>query len=86
MAVFSASQTFINSDPTFAAAGDLIYGTANDAATVLAVGCENQMLTVSSCGLPEWVSCVTIPGNLTVEGTSTGTGDHSIAFGMAVFS
>ena len=71
MAVFSASQTFINSDPTFAAAGDLIYGTANDASTVLAVGCENQMLTVSACGLPEWVSCVTIPGNLVVEGTTT---------------
>ena len=86
MAVFSASQSFVSSDPTFDAAGDLLYGTANDAATVLAVGCENQMLTVSSCGLPEWVSCVTIPGNLTVEGTSTGTGDHSIAFGMAVFS
>ena len=71
MAVFSASQTFINSDPTFAAAGDLIYGTANDASTVLTVGCENQMLTVSACGLPEWVSCVTIPGNLVVEGTTT---------------
>jgi len=71
MAVFSASQTFVSSDPTFDAAGDLLYGTANDAATVLTVGCENQILTVSACGLPEWVSCLTIPGDLTVEGTTT---------------
>jgi len=71
MAVFSASQSFVSSDPTFDAAGDLLYGTANDAATVLTVGCENQILTVSACGLPEWVSCLTIPGDLTVEGTTT---------------
>jgi hypothetical protein len=71
MAVFSASQTFINTDPTFAAAGDIIYGTANDASAVLSIGSNNQMLQVSACGLPEWVSCVTIPGDLVVEGTTT---------------
>ena len=66
MAVFSAGTPTIASDPTFDAPGDLIYGTAADNAAALTVGTAGELLQVI-CGLPQWQSCITIPGDVIVE-------------------
>ena len=66
MAVFSAGTPTIASDPTFDAPGDLIYGTSADNAAALTVGTAGELLQVI-CGLPQWQSCITLPGDLIVE-------------------
>ena len=66
MAVFSAGTPTIASDPTFDAPGDLIYGTSADNAAALTVGTAGELLQVI-CGLPQWQSCITIPGDVIVE-------------------
>ena len=74
MAVFSAGTPTIASDPTFDAPGDLIYGTAADNSAALSVGTTNELLQVT-CGLPQWNSDITIPGDLLVSCCLTVEGD-----------
>jgi len=49
------AQLAVSGDTAWAAKGDLIVGTANDAAAVLTVGAEDTILMVQS-GTPAWVA------------------------------
>ena len=78
MAVFSAGTPTIASDPTFDAAGDMIYGTAADTSRALSIGTAGELLQVT-CGLPQWNSCITIPGDLIVSCCLTVEGNFLVS-------
>ncbi len=42
------------------AVGDIVYASTTSQLTGLAIGEENQILTVSSAGIPEWVTSITL--------------------------
>ena len=66
-------ETIIN------AAGDLIYGTANDTATRLAIGTAGQVLQVNSgATAPEWVTAAS--GGMTLISTINASAATSISF------
>ena len=72
MADFSSGTSTVATDPTFAAKGDLLVGTADDAGTVLSVGSSNYLLSVTCC-TPAWTNTPTV-GGLTITGDITSTG------------
>lgn len=60
------------------AAGDILYGTANDAVGKLPIGSTGQVLTVAG-GLPSWATPATPPsGGMTLIGTTTLTGATNV--------
>ena len=70
MADFTSGAPSLATDAAWNAAGDIVYATADDTAAILTVGSTNAVLQVT-CGLPAWNTCVTLAGNLTVQGTTT---------------
>ena len=54
-ATAEAGSGDITTDPAWAAKGDLIVATANDAAAVLPVGAQNEVLTVSAASALDWI-------------------------------
>ena len=62
----SAHVREISESPLWAAAGDILYATADDAGTVLTIGDTNAVLQVSD-GLPAWST-----GALAVDSGGTG--------------
>lgn len=60
----------LTTDPAWAAAGDLVYGTADNAAAILSIGSAHQVLTVNAgATAPAWST-----GGRVLIGTQTPTG------------
>ena len=51
----------VATDSIWAAAGDIVYATADDTASVLSVGSNNDILQLSS-GIPDWTCAPTLTG------------------------
>jgi hypothetical protein len=66
----AACSPDVTVDPVWAAAGDILYATGDDAGAVLTAGGTNAVLQIA-CGVPAWKTDVTLAGGLTVEGTTT---------------
>jgi hypothetical protein len=70
-----------------AAAGDLIYGTANDACTVLTIGDASDVLAVSAGGLPEWVAPAAdldVKASVSANDTTPGYLDGKLTAGAGI--
>jgi len=64
----------VATDSIWAAAGDIVYATADDTATVLSKGCNSDILQLSS-GIPDWTCApslagVTLSGDITTTATN----------------
>jgi hypothetical protein len=64
----------VATDSIWAAAGDIVYATADDTASVLSVGSNSDILQLSS-GIPDWTSApslagVTLSGDITTTATN----------------
>ena len=71
MAEFSAAGGgAVATDSIWAAAGDIIYATADNAASVLSVGTNSDILQLSS-GIPDWTCAPTLSG-LTIGSAGCG--------------
>ena len=74
MADFESAHTAeLSENPLWAATGDILYATADDAGAVLTIGDTNEVLLVSG-GLPAWAK-------LPVAGLANGTDGQLITWG-----
>ena len=74
----AASAGSVATDAIWDAAGDLVYGTASDAATRLAIGTVGQVLTVSSGTLPAWEDATPGSGAVATDTIWDAKGDLAV--------
>lgn len=77
----AASGGDVATDTLWAAAGDLLYGVADDSGTVLPIGSVGQVLTVSSGTIPAWEDASAGSGDVATDTIWDAKGD--IAIGSA---
>jgi formaldehyde-activating enzyme involved in methanogenesis len=64
--------------------GDILYSSAANTLSKLTIGSQNQILSVSSTGIPEWIDPTVAKINILEEGTSVGSATSVDFVGRAI--